>query len=72
MGVVDALPLRILALVAGLAIIWSSFRTDRNATNKIFPSKPFSFVGAIGPAYWVFVLIVVAPALIAISMTRQR
>ncbi|MEK9946292.1 MAG: MFS transporter [Alphaproteobacteria bacterium] len=67
-GVVDALPLRILALVAGLAIIWSSFRTDRNATNKIFPSKPFSFVGAIGPAYWVFVLIVVAPVCVGTFM----
>lgn len=67
-GVVDAVPLRILALVAGLAIIWSSFRSDRNATNKIFPSKPFSFVGAIGPAYWVFVLIVVAPVCVGTFM----
>jgi len=67
-GIVDELPLRILALVAGLAIIWASFRSDRNASNKIFPSKPFSFVGAIGPAYWVFVLIVVAPVCVGTFM----
>jgi MFS family permease len=67
-GIVDELPLRILALIVGLAIIWSSFRSDRNANNKIFPSKPFSFVGAIGPAYWVLVLIVVAPVCVGTFM----
>ena len=67
-GIVDAVPLRILALVAGLAIIWLSFRSDRKAANKIFPSKPFSFGGAIGPAYWVFVLIVVAPVCVGTFM----
>ncbi len=67
-GIVDQLPLRILALVAGMAVIWASFRSDRNASNKIFPARPFSFTGAIGPAYWVFVLIVVAPVCVGTFM----
>jgi MFS family permease len=67
-GIVDHLSLRVLALVVGLAVIWSSFHADRNATNKIFPSRPFSFTGPIGPAYWVFVLIVVAPVCVGTFM----
>jgi len=67
-GIVDAVPMRALALVAGLVVIWTSFRADRGASNKIFPSRPFSFTGAIGPAYWVFVLIVVAPLCVGTFM----
>lgn len=67
-AIVDAVLLRVLALAAGLLVIWISFRADRGASNKIFPSQPFSFSGAIGPAYWVFVLIVVAPVCVGTFM----
>ncbi len=67
-GVVDGVPLRVAALIAGLLVIWSSFRADRGAISKIFPDRPFSFTGAIGPAYWVFVLLVVAPLCVGTFM----
>lgn len=67
-GIVDLVSMRAVTLVGGLFVIWVSFRSDRNANNKIFPARPFSLTGAIGPAYWVFVLIVVAPVCVGTFM----
>lgn len=67
-GNIDALPIRLGALVAGLALVWLTIRLDRNAENRVFPSRPFSLKGPVGTAYWAFLLIAMAPLAVGIYL----
>jgi MFS family permease len=60
-GNIDALSARLAALTFGFILIWLTIRLDHTAENRIFPSRPFSLTGPVGTAYWIFLLLTMAP-----------
>ena len=42
---------------AAIAIVWTAFRRDATAENRLFPSKPLSLNGQVGLGYWGLILV---------------
>ncbi|HUK59474.1 MAG TPA: MFS transporter [Stellaceae bacterium] len=55
-GPVENAVLRLILLVAAVALVAVAFRLDRNASNKIFPSRALSLTAPIGLSLWILSL----------------
>ena len=67
-GNIEVLPIRLGALALGLVLVWLTIRLDGGAENRVFPTKPFSLSRPVGTAYWVFLLIAMAPLAVGIYL----
>jgi MFS family permease len=52
-GPVDGLPLRLLLIAVGIALIGMTFRLDRRAANNLFPPRALSLNAPIGLGLWI-------------------
>ncbi len=55
-GPVDQLALRVLLIIAAVALIWLTFARDRVAENRLFPSGILSWRSPVGLALWILFL----------------
>jgi hypothetical protein len=50
------LALKVLLLLAAVALVAQTFRLDRGAANRLFPPRPLSMRTRVGCAYWILFL----------------
>ena len=55
-GPVQALPLRLLLIAGGIAVVGLIFRLDRRAANNLFPARALSLNAPIGLGLWILAL----------------
>lgn len=55
-GPVDEVWFRVLLLIGGIFLICLTFRLDRFAENRLYPSAAFSFRSPVGLALWILLL----------------
>jgi predicted MFS family arabinose efflux permease len=55
-GPVEDLPLRLLLIAAGIAVLGLTFRFDRRAANNLFPAQALSLNAPIGLGLWILAL----------------
>jgi len=55
-GPTESLPLRLLLIGAGVAVIGLTFRLDRRAANNLFPAQALSLKAPIGLGLWILAL----------------
>lgn len=55
-GPVDVTVLRIALIVAAVALVSTAFRLDRDAGNRLFPSRTLSLTAPVGLSLWILTL----------------
>ncbi|HSR55210.1 MAG TPA: MFS transporter, partial [Alphaproteobacteria bacterium] len=56
-GPVEEPALRILLVLGAVILVGLTFRLDRSATNRLYPSGTLSFTSQVGPGLWIFFLV---------------
>ena len=56
-GPMDGLAVRSALIVAALALVLFTFRLDRTADNRLYPSRAFSVTSPVGLAFWIVLLV---------------
>lgn len=67
-GNVEPLAARLALVAAALFLLGQTFRLDRGAANRLFPTHPLSIANRVGVAYWMFFLISVTHSAIGVFM----
>ena len=67
-GTVEPLAARLALVAAALFMLGQTFRLDRGAANRLFPTNPLSIANRVGVAYWMFFLISVTHSAIGVFM----
>ncbi len=67
-GHVESLAGRAALVVAAIVLVGLTFRLDRGADNRLFPTRPLSVAHPVGVAYWMFFLISVTHSSFGVFM----
>jgi MFS family permease len=59
---------RLAMLGSAAGLVWYAFRLDRDATSRLFPSRPLSLQSVIGTAAWLFFLFGTTTSMVTVFM----
>ena len=68
-GNVEAMAGRLGLIAAAVALVVLTLRYDKDAPNRLFPSRPLSLSSTVGTGHWIIVLISFVHSAIAVHLT---